>query len=100
MESGRMTRLMEVDSTFTLMVPLTMANGKRTNSTVKGLKLGQMVPDMKGNTSMVKSTVMESLTSLMPQFMKAISNQTRFKVRESTPGQTVKPMMENGKTIK
>ncbi len=54
-ESGRMIKLMDSDSTFTLMELSMMASGLKISSRAKARRSGPMVPNSKDTTKMERN---------------------------------------------
>jgi len=98
--SGKMTKLMDMESTTTLMVPGTKAGGLKTSNMERARKFGQTTLVMKDNTKTARNMVMESSCGLMGQPTLETSSTITFTVREFTPGQTVVNTTVNGTTIR
>ena len=89
MESGKMIRLTAMES-IAILTELSMkVSGRTTSNTVMELRPGQMEPDTKDNTSKVKSKGKVSLLGLMDQPIRALLNRITFKAMASTSGLTV-----------
>ena len=72
------------------------AIGKKINSTVKELKLGQMVPNMTVNIFMVKNTGKEDLHGQMAVLILVLSKKIIYKVMELIIGQMEDNLLERG----
>ncbi len=111
-ETGRMTKLMDVESTLMLMVADMRENGLKISNTASVLKDGQMVQVMKDNTSKEKSMArvnshgpmqahsqetsmitifmgQASMNGLMAVCLLATGETTKWKAMVPLPGQTV-----------
>lgn len=75
-------------------------NGLMIYKTVRELKYGQTVQNMKVNTKMGRKVVKESLNSLMEADMKASFMITKSVDMEITFGKMEKHTKENGNSIK
>ena len=95
-ENGLMTKLMDKEFTPTRMAPDTAEAGMTTNNTGKDQKPGQMEQLLKVNTTLERKMEKENSYLLMAQFMRAISNLTKFQDLEPTSGSTVKSTKESG----
>ena len=72
-ETGRMTRLMASEDTFTLMVPSTRESGRKTSNMVTVRRAGPMVLSTRVNTSKVKKMAMEGLCGQTDPIMRVHS---------------------------
>ena len=98
--SGKMIKLMDMESTTTLMVPVTKAGGSKTSSTERAKRFGQTTLAMKDNTKTARNMAMESSCGLMGQPTLETSLTITSTVRAFTLGQTGVNTAVNGTTIR
>jgi len=99
-DSGWTTKHMAMESIDISMGPSTKVSGKKTNSTVKGLRLGQMVRSMKELISKGRSTASAASLGLMALHTMACLLIITFKVKENTTGLTAESTKEVGSTTR
>ena len=100
METGLMIKLMDLVYTAILMELNMKANGKRTNNMVMVLKPGQMVLDIRENTSKERNTAKDNSLGLMAALSLDSLSITILRVLENTIGQMEESLMDPGKTIR
>ena len=83
-----------------LMVPITMENGLIINSMEKAWNLGQMVLNMKENTSMVRKKAKENLHLLMVASIKENLSLMKYVDLDNTRGLMENNMKVSGLIIK
>ena len=98
--SGKMIKLMDMESTTTLMVPGTKAGGSKTSSMERAKRFGQTTLAMKDNTKTARNMAMESSCGPMGQPTLETSLTITSTVRVSTPGQTGASIAVYGTTIR
>lgn len=94
MDSGWMTKLMDLESIVILMVLNMKVTGKKINNTEMVLKHGQMVLNIKDNMFKVKNTALENSHGLMEVPIMVILLKTTSKVKENITG-----LMEESTTV-
>lgn len=98
--SGSTIKLMVKVLIPTLTEPTIMVIGLTISNMVSEWSHGLMVLNMKVTISMARKRVKESLHLLMEAIMKASLNKMKYVDMESTTGQMVSNMMDNGVIIK
>lgn len=98
--SGSMTKLMVKVLIPMLTEPTTMEIGSTINNMVSEWNLGLMVLNMRETISMERKREKENLHLLMEVITKENLNKTRYADTESTTGQMVSNMTDNGVIIK
>lgn len=94
--NGLMIRLMDSVSIAISMEPNMRATGKRISNMVMDLKPGQMVPNTRVNTSKVKKMERADSHGLMAPHITECSMRTIFKEPVSITGPTVENIMVSG----
>src|SRR4051812_35434383 len=98
--SGKMIRLMAWAIISMQMELHIMESGKMISNTVKVLRRGLIVLDMKDFILKAKSTVKELYALLMDQYTLVIFNIMKFQERVNMYGLMVNHMKANGRKIK
>ena len=94
--SGKMIKLTAMESIAILTVLSTKVNGRTTSNTVMEWRHGQMEPGTKDNTSKAKSKGKVSSLGLMDQLIRELLNRITFKGMASTSGQMAVSIPEPG----
>ena len=95
-ESGRMIRLMDLESTITLMVLSMKDTGKKTNSMAMAKKHGLIELAMRESTMMDKKMGLANSIGLMAPVIKGNFPITTFRVTVSIAGLMEDSSMGNG----
>lgn len=98
--SGKMIKHMEQGTINMLMELLTRVNGRMISNMEKELRRGLTVQGMKGATLRGRSMGKDSSSSQMEVSIMEIFSSMKYQERESTCGQTKRPLMASGKRTK
>jgi hypothetical protein len=96
MASGKTTKHMAMESIAISMGPSMRANGKTISNTAMVLRLGLMVPSIKGSISKERRRVKDSSPGPMAPLMREHLNRITFKATASTTGLTAESIPAPG----